>query len=326
MTGVEDMIWSNLLHLSVNMWEDTPPKFAEELRFDEALWNELTEKMAEVGFNQVVIDLGDAIRYRSHPEIAVQGAWKVERLEQELARLRHLGLEPIPKLNFSATHDAWLGLYSRQVSTPIYYQVCTDLINEVSDIFDTPRFFHLGMDEENATQQHRVQYAVMRRGDLWWHDLELLADAVRGTGSTPWIWADHAWPLGAEYYERMPHDIIQSAWYYGHTFPGDESGRPRVLTGSPDRWMSFLDLDDYGFLQIPTGSNHADPRDFGAIVDLCLERVDHSRILGFLQTPWRFTIPESRDHHLEAIENVRVARIQALERFSEVATHEGVKQ
>lgn len=31
------MIWGNLLHLSVNMWLDTPPRFAEEMRFDEPL-------------------------------------------------------------------------------------------------------------------------------------------------------------------------------------------------------------------------------------------------------------------------------------------------
>lgn len=307
-TEGDAMIWGNLLHLGFNMWEDTPPKYRDELYFDEGLWNELTERMVEAGFNMVVIDLGDAVRYRSHPEIAVRGAWEPERLSAELVRLRDMGLEPIPKLNFSATHDAWLGVYSRQVSTPIYYQVCGDLIAEVAELFDRPRFFHIGMDEENATQQHRVQYAVMRQGDLWWHDLNLLAAAVEQAGSKPWIWADHAWSLGAEYYERMPQSIIQSAWYYGHTFPGDEAGRPRVMTGRTDRWMSFLDLDDQGFTQIPCGSNHSDPRDFGAVVDLCMKRLDRSRTLGFLQTPWRPTVEGFRDHHLVAIDNVREAR------------------
>ena len=111
--GQSPLIWGNLLHLSYNMWRDRPVKeddprqgattYQPYLRFDEKLWEELTKRMADVGMNLVVIDLGDGVQYESHPEIAVQNAWSVERLRKELARLRKLGLEPIPKLNFSAT-------------------------------------------------------------------------------------------------------------------------------------------------------------------------------------------------------------------------------
>lgn len=51
--------------------------------------------MSEAGFNMVVIDLGDGVEYDSHPEIAVRGAWRPQRLRSELVRLRQLGLEPI---------------------------------------------------------------------------------------------------------------------------------------------------------------------------------------------------------------------------------------
>ncbi len=58
-----------------------------------------------------------------------------------------MGIEPIPKLNFSAAHDAWLKDYSRMVSTLGYYEVCRNPDPGVRLLFDT-RFFHLGMDEE----------------------------------------------------------------------------------------------------------------------------------------------------------------------------------
>ena len=106
----------------------------------------------------VVIDLGDGVRYESHPEIAVENASPVEQLREELARLRERGLEPIPKLNFSASHDIWLGPYSRQVSTEPYYAVCRDLIAEAIEIFDHPRLFHLGMDEELAHHQRFCEF------------------------------------------------------------------------------------------------------------------------------------------------------------------------
>lgn len=189
---VPDMIWANLLHLSYNMWEDNVPlKYRDEnyncttcqearewahpyrpfLTFDNPTWDALLKEMAAVGMNMVVIDLGDAVQYESHPEIAVKNAWSKEKLRSELAKMRKLGLEPIPKLNFAATHDIWMGEYSRMVSTNTYYNVCRNLIAEVIELFDNPRFFHLGMDEETAQHQRRFDYVVIRQNDLWWGDL-----------------------------------------------------------------------------------------------------------------------------------------------------------
>lgn len=82
------MIWANLLHLSFNMWHDVPAAgrqhftegagdaiyYSDELLLDDAVWRDVTEQMSRSGFNAVLLDLGDAIAYRSHPEIAVRGA------------------------------------------------------------------------------------------------------------------------------------------------------------------------------------------------------------------------------------------------------------
>ncbi|HEX3812843.1 MAG TPA: hypothetical protein VHX59_08380 [Mycobacteriales bacterium] len=301
------MIWANLLHLSVNMWLDTPPRFAEELRFDEPLWNELTERMAETGFTMVIIDLGDGVLWDSHPEIAVRNAWTPDRLAEELVRLRGLGLEAIPKFNFSAGHDAWLKEYSRQVSTPVYYEVCRDLINEAAAIFQTPRFFHIGMDEETASDQRRLQIAVMRQHDLWWHDLELLAGCVEAAGCRPWVWSDPAWRHPEDYFTRMPKSILQSNWYYQLEFPELEGPRPRVL-GPGEYHLTYRDLDDHGFEQVPTGSTWTGVENFGRTVDYCRKYLDPDRILGFMQTPWKMTELGHRDIHLSAIEAVRQAK------------------
>ncbi|MDY0031386.1 MAG: Tat pathway signal protein, partial [FCB group bacterium] len=159
-TGSGELIWAYLVHLGYNMWCDHehnldpngPSHIAAKdyLRFDEPLWRELLPRMRDAGVNMVVIDIGEGLRYESHPELAVKGSWPREKLEEELAVCREFGLEPIPKLNFSACHDVWLGPYSRMLSTKPYYDVVRDVITEVSDIFKTPRFFHLGMDEETA--------------------------------------------------------------------------------------------------------------------------------------------------------------------------------
>ncbi|MCF0234633.1 MAG: Tat pathway signal protein, partial [Thermoguttaceae bacterium] len=180
-----DMIWSILLHLGQNMWGDSPTAYSpptDKFGCDEALWDEITEKCASSGLTQVVIDLGEAVRYKSHPELGIEGAWSIDRLRADLERLRKLGLEPIPKLNFSSCHDFWLHPYDRMISTPVYYQVCSDLIKEVCEIFDKPRFFHLGYDEEGYECQSTYDYVVIRQGELWKRDFLFFVEEVEKYG------------------------------------------------------------------------------------------------------------------------------------------------
>lgn len=301
-----------LLHLSMNMWSDRPSDretgFSPELRCDDHTWQTVTTRLAAAGATMVVIDLGDGVQYRSHPEIAVRRAWSVDRLAEELDRLRAIGLEPVPKLNFSTTHDAWLGDHSRQVSTPSYHRVCAELIDEVTTIFGGPRFFHLGMDEENAADQADFAYVAVRQHELWWHDFGKLCDAVRAGGARPWIWADKAWGHPGEFYAQMPRDVIQTNWYYGTRFTGeDESGRPRPVA-LHSKYLAYLDLDDHGFSQIAGCSNWTTPANVWRTAEFCRDRLDPQRFLGLLLSPWKSTTPENLAHHLEAVAALATAR------------------
>lgn len=315
-----NMIWANLLHLSYNMWEDSvPPKYRDEnfkcttcqeerewahgyrpnLTFDDNVWDALLKEMAAIGMNMVVIDLGDAIRYESHPEIAVKNAWTPEKLRSELAKARKLGLEPIPKLNFATTHDIWLGPYARMVSTDIYYAVCRDLIGEVTALFDKPRFFHLGMDEELASYQVRQDYAVVRQNDLWWGDLYFYIGEVEKNGVRPWVWSDYAWHKPDVFFRKMPKSVLQSNWYYGEGFDLDKLKEP-----TKTYVKLYNDLETYGYEQVPTGSNHSNPDNFESTVEYCKKVIDPSRLFGFMTAPWRPTLPLCLDRHKEAIGQV----------------------
>lgn len=318
--------WANLLHLSMNMWRETPgPQpnaYSRDLRCDPDTWNELTEEMVAAGCTMLVIDVGDGIAYDSHPEISVNGAWSAARLQEELARLREIGLEPIPKLNFSATHDAWLGVYGRMVATPVYYEVCTNLIREVVEKFDRPRFLHLGMDEEDAESQAGAQLAVTRQGDLWWHDLQLFADTAEAAGTRPWIWSDYAWQHPTEFYARMPQRILQSNWYYRNAFNGaGVASRPARLNRT-EEYLTYLDLDDHGYDQVPTGSNWLYADNLSRTAAWARENLDDQRVLGFLQTPWKPTLPEFLPQHREAIADIARAR-ELYGSAGTVAEHQG---
>ena len=301
----KDMIWAYLAHLGYNMWgdpgsvrKDTEYTIAQDtMRFDKSLWDDLMVKLVDVGANMVVIDLGEGVKYDSHPELAVKGSWTTDELRAELAKMREMGLEPIPKLNFSACHDEWLGPYSRMLSTKPYYDACSDLIKEVCELFDSPRLFHLGMDEETWDHQHTLSYAVIRQYDLWWHDFLFLVEQVEKNGSQAWIWSDYIWHHQEEFLQRMPKSVMQSNWYYD-----------RVFSRDVNYVEAYHVLEENGYDQIPTGSNWADPDNMRKTAEYCKDIIAPERLKGFMQTPWKPTVERRRARHFEAADEVGVSR------------------
>ena len=315
-----NMIWANLLHLSYNMWGDYVPEECKEIKipsntceeaslwaywyrpeliFDENIWDNLLKYMADVGMNMVVIDLGDGIVYESHPEISVKNAWTPARLKNELNKIRKLGIEPIPKLNFSTGHDAWLGEYSKMVSTDTYYSICKELIEEIIMLFEKPRFFHLGMDEEDAANQTKRNYIVVRQNDLWWHDLFIFINEIEKFNVRPWIWSDYGWHNSNMFFRKMPKSVLQSNWYYYLNFDID------TLDEAHKKFVKFyMDLEANGYDQVPTGSNHFNQFNFVRTVEFCKKVIYPSRLKGFMNTAWRPTIEVCYDKHKEAINQV----------------------
>jgi len=296
----EEPIWAFLVHLTFNQLSDREcPEWGLEhvtaspfMRCDSRTWNTVIRKAAEVGMNMIVIDLSDGVRYESHPEIAVKRAWSVSKLRKELEKIRALGMEPVPMLNFSASHDVWLGTYSRCVSTDQYYKVCKDLIQEVIELFDKPRFLHLGMDEETAMHQAFYEYVVIRQYDLWWHDLLFLIAQVERKGVRPWVWSDRIWRDKSGFRAKMPRSVLQSNWYYGKTF----SKKLKFV-------QAYIDLDKAGYDQVPGASNwDGFPDNFMRTVQFCRRHIHPKRLVGFLQTVWKPMIEPCLGNYLEALE------------------------
>lgn len=285
-----DFIWATLVHFSTNLWYDIgntrcdcssvwKSPGSRKLRFDKRLWREYADKLVECGSNAVVIDLGDAMIYDSHPEIAVEGAFTKDEMRKELDRLNALGLEVIPKLNFSATHDLWLGEYSRMVSSEKYYEVCRDLINETAELFDA-RYFHIGFDEETYDHQRDYDYVTVRNGDLWWHDLLFIADCVEKTGARALMWSDYAREKSEEYVLKLPKSVIPVNWYYFNEFGEDMSDVSRI------RVQPFTVLDRHGYDQIPGGSVEYFKENMPMLAKYCKDHISKDRLLGFIQTTW----------------------------------------
>jgi hypothetical protein len=280
-SGNSKIMWGYLIHLGYNMWRESDSQkkgkytnASDILRFDKEIWDEILEHMVAAGVNTVVIDLGEGVKYESHPEIAVEGSWNVDFLRTELAKMRKMGLNPIPKLNFSTAHDEWMGEYSKCVSTQKYYEVCKDLINEVVDIFDKPELFHIGMDEETFKHQRYYNYLVIRQGDYWWKDLYFYIDLIEKQGVRPWMWSDCIWNHQEEFIKKMPKSVLQSNWFYGLFSAEHEIYKTYI--------GAYTILEENGFDQVPTGSNYSYSHNFPDTVEFSKESIAPERLKGFL--------------------------------------------
>lgn len=209
-----DKKWGILIHLGMNMWGDL--RAQKRLSFDKEVWNHVVERCETCGINMIILDLGEGIRYNSHPEIGIEGSLSPEEMTAEVRRLREKGIQLIPKLNFATTHDAWLGIYERMVSTPTYYQVCRDLINEVYEIFDQPEYIHIGMDEESPhhADDPGYSYVVLRRDELLFHDANYLIGCVKETGAKCIMWGGIFIHHPDTAYEKIAEDIVVADGIY----------------------------------------------------------------------------------------------------------------
>jgi hypothetical protein len=266
--------------------------------FDYGLWKEATELMRRGRLNTVVVELSEGVIYPSHPELAVEGSWEPTRLQDELKRLRKMGLDPIPKLNFSTTHCAWQKQWRRLTSTPEYYRFCSDIIGDVCEIFEKPSHFHIGMDEEWETSQVYDPLVVLRHGDLWCHDCRYLINEVEKRGVRCAMWADWLRSHPDICQQHIPKSVLLHNWYYAELFNPAEFPPP---PWSPIGYHSYRKLDDLGYDQCPTGSNWCGPRNMGMTVRHCLKTVSPKRLKGFMMAPWKRTLPENRDRILNGI-------------------------
>ena len=292
-----EKIWSFFMYLSNHMWDDEyspprgwylEPKYQECNNVDVETWDETMRFLAERQYNMVLIDVGDGIKYESRPEISAPDAWDKDFLKKKLDEMRALGLEPIPKLNFSCMHHTWLKKYRYMVSTPEYYAACADVIREVCEAFGHPRFIHLGLDEERVGVTTFREFIHVRNETLWWHDAYFFFKEAEKNGARPWIWSDYCREHPDIFVEKMPREVLQSNYCYGRMRDTQNVDLNRSVA-------TYEFLDRHGFDQIPCGSccsGQGGVNLFQTLTHSKLKLTDEL-VKGFIVVPWARTEPKN---------------------------------
>jgi len=296
-----EKIWAFLMHLGTNNWskkgrsslsekDEEDFIYREELFCDKEVWRKVTEFLPSCGINTLLIDVEDGMQYDRHPEISVKGAWSKAELKEELQRLRGLGLNPIPKCNFSCGHSAWLKDYAYMVGTATYDQVCKDIIEELIEVFDTPDYFHLGLEEEDMQSQNLQPVAIVRAPYKKLRDAQFLFDVCRAHGVRPWIWADQrdveAFGGDEAFQAGIGRDVILSPWYYDFL-----RNRPDACEQYPI--AKFIrDYSKLGYDLVPTGSTWSWHLNNKELMTATKRFADPKGIAGFMSASWMLTTPK----------------------------------
>ena len=297
-----------MINLSLGINETKATDLYEH--FEEEAWEALISKLSSYGIDTVLLDVCDAVEYKSHPEISLKNAWSRERVKKELARFREMGITVIPKMNFSARHDIWLGRYERMLSTPEYYEVCRDLIKELYEIFEHPEYIHIGMDEEDDEHYYgNGELVIYRRKNLFFKDLRFLMDVVKETGAKPWIWMDPLFVDAEKYKAEIGNDALISPWYYYGLYPEHfkpieelkehflatyEDFKRLGMTYAEDHpfYVEFREkilplAEDAGYEYFPCASRYFESwKNAEDLVRYFKEGVKAEKLHGFMTAPW----------------------------------------
>lgn len=324
-------MWGLLVHFG----EWSQARNFDHLRFDRELWERILEECVKYEIDTIFLDIGAGIRFKSYPELAIKGCWEAEEMAAEVQRVKKMGIRLLPKLNFSAAHDPWAGEFGRsKISTPEYYTMCKALINEMYEIFDSPEYIHLGLDEESPDFVDTGRY--FRKKEVALKDYKYLCDCVKELGATPCMWNCPFLYYKEDAYDYFDTDVLITSYHY-YTYKKEEwtklSEQPQIVQDYyngefKQKWIYQMYLEKYG--DVPMEYVEQDP-----VVEMSItlreELVKHgyklamastnffidkndratveyyhgsemeSSIVGYLACPWKATIPEFGDKILEEI-------------------------
>lgn len=195
-------------------------KKAREKPFELDVALEIVEALAAQGFNTLLIGVSDGVQYKSHPELTRHYSVPMKQLRTLAARARKLGMDIVPKLNFSRSlingHDHWTHApgdrWHTHFDDEYYWNLAFDCIDEVIAACEPARYFHVGMDEDH--QRSYGQYVEASR---------ILRAGLKSRGLRMVCWSDSAINYPSAFIhreksewaeEKLPHDSVRLLWTY----------------------------------------------------------------------------------------------------------------
>lgn len=188
----------------------------------------LVRKAAELGYDAILWEVEDKIRWESCPEVVHPDALTKAEFRSILAEAAELGLEAIPLLQtfghaeYVLSHDEYKSMRELPdrydcycVSKPETRDFLKRLLHEYLELFGSVRYFHLGGDEAYSFGKCPVCSKRIRM-ELYAEHLMAVSEELREKGIRPCCWhdmiLDNPDPSSVG---LIPRDFMIFLWRYG---------------------------------------------------------------------------------------------------------------
>jgi hypothetical protein len=244
-SAAHDCISAQQLEHRGFMIDMTRMKEVDEYYFD------LVDQLALFGYNALYLhfsdDQGLTVELSSHPELVSDYAMSQETMRRLIHHAASAGIEIIPEVE-AWGHAGWIldhhphladstDTGTLEMGNDAVYALLDAVIGEVSALFTSSRYIHIGMDEAWYPAVPDVTPELDRR--IAAH-VNRVADMVRRRDRTPMMWADMV-THRPRVLEELPRDIVMIDWrYWIHETDAEartlrDAGFP-VITGPAIMW------------------------------------------------------------------------------------------
>ncbi len=185
--------------------------------------------LAAWGYNAILYEVEDKLRYSNHPAIAHVDALSPAQTQARAASLRKRGLNVIPLVHalghagYVLTKPGYERFRESPAHTGQYHplsaesrELICELIDETIDATQADTFFHLGGDETwslGQSESCRSLLAEIGPGGLYLRHMLPIIEHVIGRGLRPILWADIAL-IDPEIIPQFPRDVLWMDWDY----------------------------------------------------------------------------------------------------------------
>lgn len=189
----------------------------------------MVDRLVEWGFNTILYEIEDKLRWRRHPGIAHDEAVTPEQTADFVEACHRKGIEVIPfvpSLGHAAcvlAKPAYAHLRETPESCDQYDPLSSEarnfiieLYEETIEVFKPREYFHVGGDEAWRLGSSAPGAQVARRigtGGLYLQHMQPLFSHLKTRGLRPLLWADMALSH-PEILSEIPREVVMVDWDY----------------------------------------------------------------------------------------------------------------
>jgi hypothetical protein len=195
--------------LKITDWPDMPMRgmhlqMAYPSRFDAAtrmeIFRRTIDTMARLGFNFAVFEIGGCFESLRNPDVSVKGYWTQAQLKELIQYAKVRGIAAYPGINSIGHVDRGPQLFlikdsngrnvAMDITHPGFYAKYFSVLDELSEIFGQPKYFHIGTDESNAAFSQLISKSGKPGDVLYSEFVNKISSYLKSKNIRTVIWHD----------------------------------------------------------------------------------------------------------------------------------------